>query len=125
MKVKQGVANAAHHGVTNAHQFVAPIQRKIFMKITTLVLAVSLCAGGGLSVAQETSDAEVRKVDKDSNRLVLKHGEIKNLDMPDMIMVFRVKDPHMLDTVKPGDKIKFKAEKLDGVYTVTFIELAK
>jgi len=95
------------------------------MKITTLLLAVPLLASGSLSVAQDTSDAEVRKVDKDRNRLTLKHGEIKNLDMPDMIMVFRVKDPHMLDTVKPGDKIKFKAERLDGVYTVTFIELTK
>jgi Cu(I)/Ag(I) efflux system periplasmic protein CusF len=113
------------------------------MKIATLVLAVLLSASGAPSMAQDAAadhsahhtcatteaadicDGVVRKVDTEQNRLTLKHGEIKNLDMPDMIMVFRVTDPRMLDALKPGDKIKFKAEKIDGVYTVTFIEMAK
>jgi Cu(I)/Ag(I) efflux system periplasmic protein CusF len=42
-----------------------------------------------------------------------------------MTMGFQVKDPRMLDTVKAGDKVKFKAEKVGGSYAVTFIELAK
>ena len=38
------------------------------------------------------TDGEVRKVDKDAKKITLKHGEIKNLDMPPMTMVFQVKD---------------------------------
>ena len=68
---------------------------------------------------------EIRKVDKDAKKITIKHGEIKNLDMPPMTMVFQVKDPAMLDQVKTGDKVKFDAEKLGGAYTVTQIELAK
>jgi len=66
----------------------------------------------------------VRKVDRDAGKITLKHGEIKNLDMPAMTMVFRVADPAMLDKVKPGDKVQFAAAKQDGKLTVTDIKPA-
>jgi Cu(I)/Ag(I) efflux system periplasmic protein CusF len=71
------------------------------------------------------AEAEVRKVDKDAGKITLKHGPIPSLDMPAMSMVFRAKDPAMLDQVKQGDKIRFKAEKVQGAYTVTEIQQAK
>ena len=71
------------------------------------------------------SDAEVRKVDKDAKKITLKHGEIKNLEMPAMTMVFQVKDTTLLEKVKAGDKVKFKAEKVASGYAVTEIEMAK
>lgn len=40
-------------------------------------------------------------------------------------MVFKVTDPKMLDAVKEGDKVKFTADRVNGVLTVTSIELAK
>jgi Cu(I)/Ag(I) efflux system periplasmic protein CusF len=64
---------------------------------------------------------EIRKVDKDSKKLTIKHGEIKSLDMPPMTMVFQVKEASMLDTLKPGDKIQFRAIKEGGNYVVTDI----
>lgn len=70
-------------------------------------------------------DGEIRKVDKDTKKLTIKHGEIKNLDMPGMTMLFQVKDPAMLDRVKPGDKVKFKAEKAGGGIVVTEIQVAR
>lgn len=71
------------------------------------------------------TDAEVRKVDKEAAKITLKHGPIPNLDMGAMTMVFRVKDPAMLDQVKQGDKIRFSAEKIGGQYTVTDMEKAQ
>lgn len=71
------------------------------------------------------TNGEVRKVDKDAKKITLKHGEIKNLDMPAMTMVFQVKDTALLDKVKAGDKVKFKAEKIAGGYAVSEVELAK
>ncbi len=73
----------------------------------------------------DMTDGEIRKVDKDTKKITIRHGEIKNLDMPGMTMLFQVKDPVMLDMVKPGDKVKFKAEKLGGGVVVTEIEIAK
>ena len=77
------------------------------------------------AAAASMSDGEVRKVDKDAGKITLKHGPIPNLDMPDMTMVFRVKDASMLDAVKAGDKVRFTADKVGGQYTVTRIEPAK
>lgn len=71
------------------------------------------------------TDAEVRKVDKEAKKITLKHGEIKNLEMPAMTMVFQVNDAAFLDVAKAGDKIKFKAEKISGGYAVTAIEVSK
>ncbi len=66
----------------------------------------------------DLTDAEVRKVDKDAAKLTLKHGEIKNLDMPAMTMVFRVADPKLLDGLAEGSKVRFDVEKRNGQYTV-------
>lgn len=70
-------------------------------------------------------DGDVRKVDKDAGKVTLRHGPIPNLDMPAMTMVFRAKDPAMLDAVKVGDKVRFKADKIQGTITVTEIQPAK
>ena len=69
----------------------------------------------------DMSEGEVRKVDAAALKLTLKHGEIKNLDMPPMTMVFAVKDKALLDKVKAGDKVRFKAVNEGGKLTVTEI----
>ena len=92
------------------------------MKRFTMALALALAATGALA---QLADGEIRRVDKDAKKVTIKHGEIKSLDMPPMTMVFQVKDPAMLELVKPGDKVKFSAEKLGGAYTITRIETAK
>ena len=70
----------------------------------------------------DMSDGEVRRIDRDNPKITIKHGEIKNLDMPPMSMVFQVRDPTLLDKLKPGDKIRFSAEKSEGAFVVTAIE---
>lgn len=84
-----------------------------------------LAQAGAASTAPAMAEAEVRKVDKDAAKITLKHGEIKNLDMPAMTMVFQVKDKAMLDVVKAGDKVRFTADKVGGAFTITRIEPAK
>ena len=77
------------------------------------------------AAAVDMTDGEVRKIDKESKKVTLKHGPIKNLDMPGMTMVFQVKDAAMLDTLKTGDKIKFKAEQAGSAIVVTDIQAVK
>ena len=71
------------------------------------------------------SDGEVRKVDRAAGKVTIKHGPLQNLEMPAMTMVFRVKDPAMLDQLKDGDKIKFAADKINGALTVTEVQASK
>lgn len=77
------------------------------------------------SAEASMTDGEVKKVDKDAGKITIKHGPIANLDMPNMTMVFRVKDPAMLTQVKEGDKIKFVADKVNGAFTVMKLETVK
>lgn len=107
------------------------------MKILTLTMAALLTSvvvpsayaqpAPESTVASSASltDGEVRKVDKEAKKITIKHGEIKNLEMPGMTMVFQVKDVALLDGVKVGDKVKFVAEKSGGTLVVTDIQPAK
>jgi Cu/Ag efflux protein CusF len=108
------------------------------MKVSIIVLALAAVmpaaqaaqatshASAAASSGQTAlSDGEVRRVDKQAKKLTIRHGPIANLDMPPMTMVFQVQDAAVLDSVKPGDKIKFSAEKVEGAYTVTRVEPAK
>jgi Cu(I)/Ag(I) efflux system protein CusF len=80
----------------------------------------------GDSMSQDAlAQGEVRKVDKEAGKMTIKHGPLANLDMPPMTMVFRVKDPALLEKVKEGDAIRFKAERIEGKLTVTEVEPAR
>lgn len=76
-------------------------------------------------VTADMTDGEVRKIDKDTQKITLKHGEIRNLGMPGMTMVFKVKDAALLDSVQVGGKVRFTAEKVDGAIVVTAISAVK
>ena len=62
-----------------------------------------------------------RKVDQAGGKLTLRHGEIKNLGMPSMTMVFRVNEVAALAALTPGDKVRFKAVLDGGTLTATEI----
>ncbi len=86
---------------------------------------------GGHQMAQapaaadaQMADGLVKKVDKSAGKLTLSHGPLPALGMPAMTMVFRVKDAAWLDQMKVGDKIRFMADKVNGLYTVVHFEAA-
>ena len=72
----------------------------------------------------ELSEGEITRWDPRTLRVTLRHGEIKNLEMPPMTMVFRVSDASVLGDLQPGDKVRFRAEQVSGAYQVTRIEKA-
>ncbi len=77
--------------------------------------------------AQSTvmTDGVVRRIDPATGKLTLRHGPIVNLDMPAMTMVFRVQPPELMNTLKVGDSVKFHAETINGILTVTAIHIVK
>ena len=95
--------------------------RKLALAALFAVSAASTASTG----AADLADGEIRKVDKDAAKLTIRHGEIKNVGMQPMTMVFRVQDKAMLDQVKAGDKVQFSVEKVGGMLTVTAIEPVK
>ena len=84
--------------------------------------AQSTSAEAGEAVKHPLTEGEVRRVNKETGRLTIKHGEISNLGMPPMTMNFHVADAAMLEAVQPGDRIRFLVEKINGKYTVMQLE---
>ncbi len=78
-----------------------------------------------VDTSKDITDGEIRKVDKEAGKLTIKHGEIRNLEMPPMTMVYQVKEKAMLDKVQAGDKIKFKVINENGKMVVTEIHPGK
>ena len=106
--------------------------------LTTLFLGLSLTFGlpawadthhpsraGSVDHTAMLTEGVVKKVDKPQGKLTLKHGPLGNLGMPGMTMIFRVRDESWLDQVKPGDAIRFLADRVNGVFTVTTLEVVK
>ena len=86
--------------------------------VVAAATATTETAGSGLPWAE----AEIRRVDAAAGKLSLKHGEIKNLDMPPMTMVFQLQDKALLGNLKAGDRVRFTADKVNGSYTVVDIQ---
>lgn len=68
---------------------------------------------------------KITKIDESAGKITIDHQKIPNLDMPPMTMVFHASDPALLKAAKPGDRIKFTADSVNGQLTVTHIEKAK
>jgi Cu/Ag efflux protein CusF len=84
--------------------------------------AVEPPASAASAAADTMTEGEVRKVDLAAGKVTLRHGEIKPLDMPAMTMVFQARDKRLLEGLKPGDKVRFKAAHEGGQFLVTDIQ---
>ena len=99
----------------NAKSFIAAGIIASMLALSASALAQSAAATG-----------EVRKVDAAAGKITLHHGSMKQLGMEDpMTMVYRVPDSAMLKQLKAGDKVKFVAERVNGVLTIIKIEKTK
>ena len=97
-----------------------------FFVLASLALPLFVNAADKAADTAALSEATVKKVDVAASRIMLAHGPITNLDMPEMTMFFKVKDAAMLNKVKEGDKILFRAEEdPKGGFVVVRIEAAK
>lgn len=74
------------------------------------------------AAGEEWVDGEVRRVDREQNRMTIRHGEIRSLDMAPMTMVFDAANPAMLDGLSPGDRIRFRVIAEGGRYRLTAVE---
>ncbi len=77
------------------------------------------------AAADEKVAGEIRKIDLDNNKVTIRHGEMKQLNMGAMTMVFRFTDPAMLGELKVGDKVRFVPAKVEGQLVLKMIEKAQ
>ncbi len=90
----------------------------------SLVSAAQTAPSATASTPQELSEGEVTRWDARTGKITLRHGELKNLGMPPMTMVFTLRDPAQASQIKVGDKVHFRAEQVNGAFVVTQIRPA-
>ena len=130
MKTRNRVVAAMLAGVAGpllAHSG-APVDHGVGQVAQVTQLAQATQPEQAARAAQLDADlaqGEVRKIDHANRKLTIRHGEIRQLDMPPMTMVFQATDPKLLDGLKVGDKVMFAAARSGTAYTVTRIEVIR
>ncbi|WP_436643390.1 copper-binding protein [Microbaculum sp. FT89] len=88
-----------------------------------LGLAAQFATAPALAQDIPMVQGEITKIDSSQKKLTIRHGAIPHIGMNQpMMMVFKVADPAMIDTVAVGDHIQFRADRIRGDLTVIEIE---
>lgn len=95
-----------------------------FMALALSSLLSGSVQAQGTPVTPSPTAGEVRRIDLTQQKITLRHDAIEHLNMPPMTMVFRVSDPSVLKPLKPGDAVRFVAEKKGSEYWVTDLQAA-
>ena len=94
-----------------------------------LAFLLLLLAGYALAQASGSefgpNEGEVMEIDKSAGEITIRHGYLPELSMDPMSMVFNVADPALLDRVKTGDRVRFKAGLVAGRFAVISITRIK
>ncbi len=102
------------------------MRKCILVPVVTLAAMLNLSIASHVLAQSELTDGLVTKVDASASKITIKHGPMKKFDMEDgMTMVYGVKDATLLTAAKPGDKIKFDADRINGQFVVTKIQKSK
>ena len=91
------------------------------MKTMTKTISALLLTGICTTAFAEWAQGQVRRVDQATQKITIKHGEIKSIDMPPMTMVFNAREPATLEGIQVNDTIEFQAKEDGGKYYVTSI----
>lgn len=93
--------------------------KKSLIQCSLTFAALGLSAS---ALAQAMAEGVVRRIDLENNKITIRHGDIKALDMPPMTMVFVARQPAQLKNLAPGDEILFEAFETNGQYSVGKIQ---
>jgi len=96
---------------------------RVFAVMLALASAPTIAMGEDKTLPMV--QGEIKKIDESAGKVTIKHAAIPNLDMDPMTMVFKAADPAMLAEVKPGDKVLFSVDAVNGQLTVMRLEKAK
>ena len=103
-------------------QRVAPWQLALEGTATGHAGHAGHAAMGGTAEASTTeipATGVIRKIDKNTGNLTIAHDPVEALGWPKMTMLFRLKDPALMQQIKEGDKVKFFFQKSNDDYVIS------
>ena len=96
-------------------------------RIGALLLSLgSLTDASAVCAQTPLANGQVIKIDQAAGKITIKHGPLQQFGRDEgMTMVYRAADPSMLTAIKPGDKIRFAPDRVNGQFVITKIEKAR
>lgn len=97
---------------------------KQIFRLSLIGLVTTFLAGNSPAWADDADrlgrgEGEVRRIDRDQGKVTVRHGPIEGMkDMPAMTMVFRTREPEMIDEMNVGDCIRFTVSRAGGAMTI-------
>ncbi|AEP35994.1 putative exported protein [Taylorella asinigenitalis 14/45] len=87
------------------------------------LLGLLLAAGSTVAFGQAVGSGkgEVRRIDTAKSTIAIKHGEIADLGLPAVTLVYDI-PANLLSGIKPGDKVSFTAKHENKKYIITEIK---
>ena len=97
-------------------------RRQFIAAAACLALARTAAAQPARPERFAPNEGRVLEVDAHAGEITIRHGYLPELSMDPMSMVFVVADPALLQRVRKGDRVKFKAGLVRGRFAVMSIE---
>src|SRR5262249_22560419 len=99
------------------------MQPRRYMALASLLFWLGANLPAAMAQPEEYVSGEVTRIDESAGKIVIRHGQTKRFEMAaSMMMAFRAGDPAMLKAVKPGDRVRFVPDRVNGQFTVVKIE---
>lgn len=91
--------------------------------VLTRIASMTEPEGNTVGKSNKKMDArgEIKTVRASQGKVKIKHGPIDKLGMPAMTMMFKVKDPAMLDALEKGSTVDFDVDNSSGGFVITDI----
>ena len=91
------------------------------LALAPLVLLAHEAQGPGRAAQIDRSLAvgRIERIEPERGTVLVKHGPIANLGMPDMTMRFRLADSAQAASLRAGEVVRFHAERRRGTLVIT------
>lgn len=89
------------------------------MEKPTAVAPTQLTQNQSKPTTSSDTRGRIESINKQTNKVKLKHEAIPKFDMPGMTMVFRVQDPKLLEQIKVGDEVGVNMDQIGGSLVIT------
>jgi Cu/Ag efflux protein CusF len=95
--------------------------RRHAMKMHLILPTIIALSFGNAAYAQQALKGEIASVDEASGKIAIKLSDTVGAGGSTAPTQFKVQDGLVFNAVKPGDKVSFTAENVDGVMTIKTI----
>lgn len=92
-------------------------RRKAISGLVVIAGMLTAFSSAPARAQQATASGKVRRVNPSAGKITIMHGEIVELKLPAMTLVYSV-EPQLIQGIQPGDQVTFTVVRQNGDYVI-------